>query len=171
MLGISACGAISRFTITTKDAEMSSLSVGPNVAVGLITLSSICPPSFLMKSHALVQSSSVNSRSTLPWPWAIAANDDVRTTRLTLACRAARRTGAEAGRHDHLVCVTGLIRRERRGDVKPVVASVDRLGPAVVGGEVGDGDCECVSRLGATARTMSRTSASRARDRTLVRTR
>ena len=76
----------------------------------------------------------------------------MRTTRLTLACRAARRTGAEAGRHDHLVCVTGLIRRERRGDVKPVVASVDRLGPAVVGGEVGDGDCECVSRLGATAR-------------------
>ena len=43
-----------------REAEISSLSVGPNVAVGLITLSSVCPPSFLMKSQAARSASTLD---------------------------------------------------------------------------------------------------------------
>ena len=55
--------------------------------------------------------------------------------------------GSLAGRHDQLVRVLRLLRREGRGDVKDVVAALDDVVPVLVAGQVGLVDGEVVGRI------------------------
>ena len=79
----------------------------------------------------------------------IAVNEEVTTTRLTPASRAAAGRGAyPCAGHDQFVCVLGDMRRQRRRHVQGVVATLHRFGPARVIFKFGR-ETQPLARLGA----------------------
>ena len=153
---------LSSRSITCSEYERSSLSTGPMIAPGLTVVSrssaprdsDVIPGGALgdrLRAHigrasqvvgigpvALVVGRVGRRRAPVAHRGDRRSHHDALHARVEARLQHAQRSVAR--RHDQLVCILRLRRRERRCDVQHVVAPRYRVGPAVVGVEIGRED-------------------------------